>query len=89
MHLIFRILDLDVPRQKKAELNLQGLVRSYGINANIYLVHDFLEFGRLGVADKLPALELNGVIMSTGRTLTKAMFENICRRLASPIEFGN
>ena len=64
MHLIFRILDLDVPRQKKAEINLQGLARVHGINADIYLVHDFLELGRLGVVDKLPALELNGVNVS-------------------------
>jgi hypothetical protein len=80
MHLIFRILDLDVPRQKKTELNLQGLVRAHEIDADIYLVHDFLEFGRLGVANKLPALEMNGVIVSTGRILTEAMLENICRQ---------
>ena len=83
MHLIFRILDLDVPRQKKTELNLQGLVRAHGIDADIYLVHDFLELGRLGVADKLPALEMNGVIVSTERTLTEAMLENICRQWIS------
>jgi hypothetical protein len=89
MHLIFRILDLDVPRPKKAELNLQRLVKAHGIDADIYLVHDFLEFGRLGVADKMPTLEVNGVIVSVGRNLTEAMLENICRRLASPTEFGN
>ena len=83
MHLSFRVLDLDVLRLKAAELTLRRYVRAHGINADICLVHDFLELGRLGVADKLPALELNGVIVSAGRTLTEAMFECICRSLAS------
>jgi hypothetical protein len=89
MHLIFRILDLDVPRQKKTELNLQRLVKAHGLDAVIYLVHDFLELGRIGVADKLPALEINGVIVSADRTLTVSMLENICRRLAPSVEIGN
>ena len=89
MHLIFRILDLDVPRQKKTELNWQRLVKAHGLDAVIYLVHDFLELGRIGVADKLPALEINGVIVSADRTLTVSMLENICRRLAPSVEIGN
>ncbi len=83
MHLIFRILDLDVPRQKKAEIILQGFARLYELNPDIYLVHDFLELGRLGVADKLPALELNGVIISSKRELTENLLEDICRQLSS------
>ena len=86
MHLIFRILDLDVPRQKRAEINLQGLVRTHGLDADIYLVHDFLELGRLGVADKLPALELNGIIISSRRELTEDLLEDICCQLGSQMK---
>ena len=84
MDLIIRILDLDVQEQKKSERILLKLVKAYGLDATIYLVHDFLEFGRLGVADKLPALELNGAIISTGRNLNEPFLEEICRRLSPP-----
>jgi hypothetical protein len=84
MELLFRILDLNVQRQKRSERILLKLVKAYGLEATIYLVHDFLEFGRLGVADKLPGLELNGTIISTGRNLSKPFLEEICRRLSSP-----
>lgn len=70
MPLSFRILDLDVPRQKAAEATLRRFIRTHGIIADICLVHDLLELGRLGVADRLPALEVNGVIMSVGNHLT-------------------
>ena len=83
MDLLFRILDLDVERQKRSERILRKLVKAYGLEATVYLVHDFLEFGRLGVADKLPALELNGSIISTGRNLSEPFLEEICRRLIS------
>ena len=81
MRLIFRILDLDVSRLKESERLLRRLVRARGMSVDIYLINDFLELGRVGVADRLPALEVNGVIMNAGRDLTETMLDQLLSRL--------
>ncbi len=70
MRLIFRILDSDIHRLKTTEATLLKLIRRYGFDADVYQVTEMLEHGRLGVADALPALEINDIIVSKGTPFT-------------------
>ena len=76
MRFTFRILDSDIPRLQTADHVLNRLVRNYGLDARVIQVHEFLEFGRLGVEDRLPALEVNGIIICTRSVLTEAFLDS-------------
>ena len=79
--MVFRILDYDIHNLKKSDQILNRLVRNYNLNAKVIQVSEVLEFGRLGIADKLPALELNGVIMCTKCDLTEKFLEDIIEKI--------
>ena len=82
MRLIFRIMDSDIERLKDTEKEVLGLVRKHGFNADVYQVTEMLEHGRQGVADALPALEINNIIVSKGKPLKAeklaCVFEKLC-----------
>ena len=82
MHLIFRILGLDMPELSRAEEAVRRLARHYGFDAEVSKVNEVLELGRMGVLDALPALEINGIIVSKGAPLTEEMVSSILKRLA-------
>lgn len=71
MKFVFRILDVDTNRLKDAEATIRRMVRKYGFSADIFQVQEVLEHGRLGIAGELPALEINGVIVSKNNLLNE------------------
>ena len=81
MRLIFRILDSDINRIKSTETALLKLIRRYGFDAEVYQVTEMLEHGRLGVADALPALEINNIVVSKGKAFTEESLRSIFEKL--------
>ena len=81
MRLKFRILDSDINRLKSTEAILFRLIRRYGFDGDVYQVTEMLEHGRLGVADVLPALEINDIIVSKGTPLTKDTLSSLFEKL--------
>jgi hypothetical protein len=81
MRLIFRIMDSDINRAKLTTLEVLRLIRRYRFDAEAYQVTEMLEHGRQGVADALPALEINNIIVSKGAPLTPDKLEPIFDRL--------
>jgi hypothetical protein len=81
MHLVFRILDSDVHRLKEAESSTLHLIREYGLDGEVFQVAEMLEHGRLSVAEALPALEINGVIVSRKVVLTEGVLREIMEKL--------
>mgnify|MGYP003967001985 FL=1 len=81
MQLIFRILDSDINRLKSTEATLLKLIRKYGFDADVYQVTEMLEHGRLGVADALPALEINDIVVSKGTPFTADTLGSLFEKL--------
>ena len=78
---IFRILETDAGKAQQAEAWLYESMKANEIEGRVYLVFELLEFSRMGLTC-LPALELNGVVLSQGSPLNQETLEHICRRLA-------
>lgn len=81
MQLTFRILDTDIVRMKTIEKELIKLISRYGFDAKVCQVTEMLEHGRIGVADALPALEINDIIVSKGRDLTPDQLDSLFEKL--------
>ncbi len=81
MRLVFRVFDSDVNRLKTTEIEILGLIRKYKFDATVFQVTEMLEHGRRGVADALPALEINDIIVSKGTLLTPEKLKSIFLRL--------
>lgn len=81
LRLIFRIMDSDINRIKSTEAELLKLIRTYGFDADVYQVTEMLEHGRLRVADALPALEINDIIVSKGTPLTSEHLGSLFEKL--------
>ena len=65
-----RILDTNMARLIGAQKIVQAAARKIGIKATIYPVADPLEICRFGLVNTMPALDINGRIMSRGRPVT-------------------
>jgi hypothetical protein len=65
-----RVLDTNMARLIGAQKIVQAAARQIGIKATIYPVADPLEICRFGLVNTMPALEINGRIMSKGRPVT-------------------
>lgn len=81
MRLTFRILDSDINRLKSTEAILLKLIRKYGFDADVYQVTEMLEHGRKGVADALPALEINDIVVSKGTPFTVDKLDSLFEKL--------
>ncbi|MBI4763653.1 MAG: hypothetical protein HY787_03495 [Deltaproteobacteria bacterium] len=81
MKIVFRIMDTDASRAQRAETLLYATMRTNGIEGRVGQVFEHLEFSRMGLKD-LPALELNGFVLSQGRPLSEELLADICWRLA-------
>ena len=85
MEIIFRILDRDPERSKRAEQYLLTGMKKHGIAGKVYQVFEILEFSRMGLT-QLPALELNGVVIHQGDILDEALANDVCSRLSLALE---
>ena len=81
MRLVFRIFDSDISRLKTTEIKILSLIRKYKFDATVFQVTEMLEHGRYGVADALPALEINNIIVSKGTPLTPRKLDSIFQKL--------
>ncbi len=85
MKIVFRIFDNDASRAQRTELMLYENMKANQIDGNVSQVACIQEFGRQGIV-YLPALELNGIMLSQGELLTGSMLADICARLAYAIK---
>ena len=65
-----RILDIDVNRLMQAERIARSAVKQAGIQASVMPVGDRLEISRNGIMGALPAVEMNGRVVSTCQPIT-------------------
>lgn len=66
-------------------MHLLSSIRVHGINARVYQVLDHLEVGRTGIK-RMPALELNDVILFQGIPLSKTLLDDVCKSLMNAKE---
>ena len=85
MQIVFRIFDKDENRAQLTESILYESMKANKIEGKVSQVCCLQEFGRQGVK-QLPALELNGMILSQGKHLTKAILTDTCDRLAYALQ---
>lgn len=83
--IVFRILDRDTERSQHAEQCLLAAMKSHGINGKVYQVFEILEFSRMNIT-RLPALELNGVLLHQGIEINEEAADDVCSRLAGAIK---
>lgn len=81
MRFKFRLHGLDMPVLNRAETILRRLSREFGFEAEIWKVNEILEHGRLGIQSTLPALEVNGIIVTRKTPLDEDNLRPICERL--------
>jgi len=85
MKIVFRIFDNDASRAQRTESMLYENMKANHIDGNVSQVFCIQEFGRQGVTS-LPALELNGIMLSQEVPLTEVMLADTCARLASALK---
>lgn len=85
MQIVFRIFDKDVNRAQWTESILHESMKANKIEGRVCQVCCLQEFGRQGVK-KLPALELNGIMVSQGKPLTESILAETCSRLAYALQ---
>ena len=85
MQIVFRIFDKDENRAQLTESILYESMKANKIEGKVSQVCCLQEFGRQGVK-QLPALELNGMMLSQGKPLTKAILADTCDRLAYALQ---
>jgi len=64
-----RILDLDAGRLMIEETLVKKAVRKSGIKARVSMVSDNLAIARQGLMDKVPAIELDGIVLCHSRKI--------------------
>ena len=74
---------MDMIELNKAEETIRVLARQYGFEADVSKVNEILEHGRMGIGDALPALEINGTIVSVKTPLTVDKLRPIFEGLSS------
>ena len=83
MRFKFRLHGRDMPALTRAETILRRLSREFGFDVEIWKVNEGLEHGRMGVTGMLPALEVNGIIVTKKTPLDEESLRPICEKLYS------
>ena len=79
-----RILDLDPGRLMVLEPRVKSILRRAGFKARVEMVSDNLAITRLGLLDKMPALEINGFIVSHSRPLAPERLKMLLQNHLTP-----
>ncbi|MFV0436775.1 MAG: hypothetical protein ACK5PS_05215 [Desulfopila sp.] len=77
-----RVFDADMVRLRKACININSVMRSYDIDAQVIPIDEHLEIYRMGLAEQMPAMEVNGHILTVCLTLEKNILLQIFKPLA-------
>ncbi len=83
MKLRIRVLDMDTRRLLDAEKTVRAAARKAGVQVDVLLVGDHLEISRFGLLGALPAVEINGRIVNTGKPVEMKEIETIIRTYIS------
>ena len=79
-----RILDADPVRLMGAYKNVNEVMRAYAIEAQVIAIDEHLEIYRMGLSEKMPAMEVNGHVLTVRKRLTKDLLLEIFKPLTAP-----
>ena len=69
-----------------AEMVLRRLAKEFGLNIDVSRVNEVLEHGRMGIADVLPVLEINGIVVQKKASLTENTLRPVFEGLSAIIK---
>ena len=69
-----------------AEVLLRRLAREYGLEIEVSKINEILEHGRMGIADVLPVLEINGIVVQKNASLEEKTLRPVFEGLSAIIE---
>ena len=81
-----RLHGLDMVELHHAEGILRRLAREYGLEIEVSKVNEILEHGRMGIADVLPVLEINGIVVQKDAFLTEHSLRPVFEGLSAIIK---
>jgi glutamate formiminotransferase len=82
----FRLHGLDMAELNQAEVILRRLAREYAMEVEVSKVNEILEHGRMGIADVLPVLEINGIVVQENSSLNENTLRPAFEGLSAIIE---
>jgi glutamate formiminotransferase len=82
----FRLHGLDMAELNQAEIILRRLAREYAMEVEVSKVNEILEHGRMGIADVLPVLEINGIVVQENSSLNENTLRPVFEGLSAIIE---
>jgi hypothetical protein len=69
-----------------AEVILRRLAREYDMEIDVSKVNEILEIGRMGIADVLPVLEINGIVVQKSASLSENALRPLFEGLSAIIK---
>ena len=69
-----------------AEMVLRRLSKEFGLKIDVSRVNEVLEHGRMGIADVLPVLEINGIVVQKKASLTENTLRPVFEGLSAIIK---
>ena len=82
----FRLHGLDMAELNRAEVILRRLAREFAMEIEVSKVNEILEHGRMGIADVLPVLEINGIVVRKNTSMTENTLRPVFEGLSAIIE---
>ena len=82
----FRLHGLDMAELNRAEVILRRLAREFAMEIEVSKVNEILEHGRMGIADVLPVLEINGIVVRKSASMTENTLRPVFEGLSAIIE---
>ena len=82
----FRLHGLDMAELNRAEVILRRLAREFAMEIEVSKVNEILEHGRMGIADVLPVLEINGIVVRKNASMTENTLRPVFEGLSAIIE---
>jgi glutamate formiminotransferase len=82
----FRLHGLDMAELNHAEVLLRRLAREFALEIAVSKVNEILEHGRMGIADVLPVLEINGFVVQKKASLTEDTLRPVFEGLSAIIK---
>ena len=82
----FRLHGLDMAELNNGEVQLRRLAKEFGLNIDVSKVNEVLEHGRMGIADVLPVLEINGIVVQKKASLTENTLRPVFEGLSAIIK---
>ena len=82
----FRLHGLDMAELNHAEMVLRRLSKEFGLKIDVSRVNEVLEHGRMGIADVLPVLEINGIVVQKKASLTENTLRPVFEGLSAIIK---